>query len=84
MDCIDIKLVVHTHIGYSYTYPEHEISLICSKEVTAWRNVAFIRHRCSFHKTWTKMCAQWQIRQDPVPSIVNLAMKATSAEQIAS
>ena len=27
---------------------------------------------------------QWQIRRDPVPSIVNLAMKATSAEQIAS
>ena len=38
----------------------------------------------SFHKTWTKMHAQWQIRRYPVPSIVNLAMKATSAEQIAS
>ena len=29
----------------------------------------------SFHKTQTKMCAQWQIRRDPVPSMVNLAMK---------
>ena len=39
----------------------------------------------SFHKTRTKMHAdEWQIRRDLVPSIVNLAMKVTSAEQIAS
>ena len=41
-------------------------------------------HIYSFHKTRAKMCAQWQIWRDPVPSIINLAMKATLAEQIAS
>ena len=57
---------------------QHEISLICGKEVTAWPE------KRNFHKTRTKRRVQWQTRRDPVPSIVTLAMKATSAEQIAS
>ena len=41
-----------------------------------------IQRGLGFDPAWGN--SQWQIRLDSVPSIVNLAMKTTSAEQIAS
>ena len=84
MDCIGIaiKLFVHTYIGYSHVARAWEYSLICSKEVTA------CMEKRSFHKTRTKMRARHNSRYGeiqcmPSINIVNIAMKATSTEQIA-